>query len=84
MIGVDNCPCILYNKNIRKKERIKMKYFEQIIAEEMQTGLTIESDQIKDIGRVLIERDYSSQRRNYLMNDPDFIPDILSNYNNSG
>ena len=59
-----------------------MKHFEQIIAEEMQTGLTIESDQIMEIHNVLVKRDYSFQRRSYLMNDHDFIPDILSNYNN--
>ena len=62
-----------------------IKSFDNIIADEMVKGLTIESEQIDEIVRVLIEMGKSRRERSYLLNyDADFIPDVLSCYNHKG
>ena len=51
----------------------------EIVAIKMKDGLTKESDQITDIGRVLTEMGKSLTERIWLLShDADFIPDVLS------
>ena len=71
------------NKNITKKERrITMLHLNEIVAIKMQDGLTIEKDQITEIGNVLVAMGKSRTERIYLLSvDEDFIPDVLSCYN---
>ena len=63
-------------------ERKKMLHLNEIVAIKMQDGLTNESDQITEIGRVLTEMGKSLNERIWLLShDEDFIPDVLSCYN---
>ena len=73
------------NKNITKKERrITMLHLNEIVAIKMQAGLTNESDQITEIGKVLVAMGKSRTERIYLLSvDEDFIPDVLSCYNHN-
>ena len=86
-IGLDKQSNFCYNvnmiKNIANKERrIKMLHLNEIVAIKMQDGLTNESDQITEIGRVLTEMGKSLNERIWLLShDEDFIPDVLSCYN---
>tara|TARA_R100001244_G_C5081882_1_gene114158 strand:+ start:47 stop:274 length:228 start_codon:yes stop_codon:yes gene_type:complete len=71
------------NNNIIKKEN-KMLHLNEIVAIKMQDGLTIEKDQITEIGNVLVAMGKSRTERIYLLSvDEDFIPDVLSCYNHS-
>ena len=59
-----------------------MLHLDEIVAIKMQDGLTNESVQIADIGRVLTEMGKSLTERIWLLShDEDFIPDVLSCYN---
>ena len=59
-----------------------MLHLNEIVAIKMQDGLTIEKEQIADIGRVLKEMGKDFKERNWLLSyDEDFIPDVLSHYN---
>ena len=86
-IGLDKQSNLCYNvnmiKNIANKERrIKMLHLNEIVAIKMQDGLTIEKDQITEIGNVLVAMGKSRTERIYLLSvDEDFIPDVLSCYN---
>jgi hypothetical protein len=57
----------------------KMNYA-QIIANNMKTGLENESEKIIEISRVLVKAGTSAIQHSHLMNDADFIPDVLSSY----
>ena len=62
-----------------------MLHLDEIVAIKMQDGLTNETDQIKEIGRILTEMGNSYIERNYHLNvDEDFIPDVLQHYNHKG
>ena len=62
-----------------------IKSFDKVIADKMVKGLTNESDQIAEIGRVLKEMGKDFKERNWLLSyDEDFIPDVLSCYNHKG
>ena len=64
------------------KGKKKMLHLNEIVAIKMKDGLTNESDQIADIGRVLVEMGKDFKERNWLLSyDEDFIPDVLSCYN---
>ena len=64
------------------KGKKKMLHLNEIVAIKMQDGLTIEKEQIADIGRVLKEMGKYFKERNWLLSyDEDFIPDVLSCYN---
>jgi len=64
------------------KGKKKMLHLNEIVAIKMQDGLTIEKEQIADIGRVLKEMGKDFKERNWLLSyDEDFIPDVLSCYN---
>ena len=64
------------------KGKKKMLHLNEIVAIKMQDGLTIEKEQIDDIGRVLKEMGKDFKERNWLLSyDEDFIPDVLSCYN---
>jgi len=64
------------------KGKKKMLHLNEIVAIKMQDGLTNESVQIADIGRVLTEMGKSLTERIWLLShDEDFIPDVLSCYN---
>ena len=57
----------------------------EIVAVKMKNGLTNQSDQIEEIGRVLLEMGKSRTERIWLLShDEDFIPDVLSCYNHKG
>ena len=59
-----------------------MLHLNEIVAIKMQDGLTIEKDQITEIGRVLVDMGKSRTERIYLLSvDEDFIPDVLGCYN---
>ena len=59
-----------------------MSYYPKTVASKMITGLTNESDQITEIGRVLTDLGKSRTERIWLLSyDEDFIPDVLSCYN---
>ena len=61
-----------------------MLHLNEIVAIKMQNGLTIEKDQITEIGRVLVDMGKSFKERVWLLSyDEDFIPDVLSCYNHS-
>ena len=67
------------------KGKKKMLHLNEIVAIKMQDGLTKESDQIADIGRVLKEMGKDFKERSWLLShDEDFIPDVLSCYNHKG
>ena len=56
--------------------------FNEIVAIKMQNGLTNQSDQIAEIGNVLVAMGKSRTERIWLLShDEDFIPDVLSCYN---
>ncbi len=58
--------------------------FNEIVAIKMQNGLTNQSDQIAEIGNVLVAMGKSRTERIWLLShDEDFIPDVLSCYNHS-
>ena len=86
-IAIDKWQQVWYNdimiKNITNKERrIKMLHLNEIVAIKMQDGLTIEKDQITEIGNVLVAMGKSLTERIWLLShDEDFIPDVLSCYN---
>ena len=64
------------------KGKKKMLHLNEIVAIKMQDGLTNESVQIADIGRVLTDMGKSLTERIWLLShDEDFIPDVLSCYN---
>ena len=88
-ITLDNGRYIVYtksmtnnnNNNTNRKEK-QMLHLDEIVAIKMQDGLTIEKEQITDIGRVLKEMGKSFTERSYLLSvDEDFIPDVLGYYN---
>ena len=54
--------------------------YAQIIANNMKTGLENESEKIIEISRVLVKAGTSAIQHSHLMNDADFIPDVLSSY----
>tara|TARA_R110002110_G_scaffold221040_1_gene435191 strand:- start:122 stop:295 length:174 start_codon:yes stop_codon:yes gene_type:complete len=54
--------------------------YAQIIANNMKTGLENESEKIIEISRVLVKAGTSAIQHSHLMNDADFIPDVLSCY----
>ena len=59
-----------------------MLHLNEIVAIKMQAGLTNQSEQIEEIGRVLLEMGKSRSERIWLLShDEDFIPDVLSCYN---
>ena len=59
-----------------------MLHLNEIVAIKMQAGLTNQSEQIEEIGRVLLEMGKSRTERIWLLShDEDFIPDVLSCYN---
>ena len=71
------------NTNERRNEMTLLNTHE-IVAIKMQDGLTIEKDQITEIGNVLVAMGKSRTERIYLLSvDEDFIPDVLSCYNHS-
>jgi hypothetical protein len=73
------------NNNNTNERRITMLHLDEIVAIKMQDGLTIEKDQITEIGRVLKEMGKDFKERNWLLSyDEDFIPDVLSCYNHKG
>ena len=86
-MGVDKCQQVWYNVNMIKnitntERRIKMLHLNEIVAIKMQDGLTIEKDQITEIGNVLVAMGKSLTERIWLLShDEDFIPDVLSCYN---
>ena len=64
------------------KGKKKMLNFNEIVAIKMQDGLTNQSDQIDEIGKVLTDMGKSLKERIWLLShDEDFIPDVLSCYN---
>ena len=70
------------NKNNTNRKEKKMLHLDEIVAIKMQDGLTKESDQIADIGRVLVDMGKSLTERIWLLShDEDFIPDVLRCYN---
>ena len=71
------------NTNERRNEMTLLNTHE-IVAIKMDSGLTNESDQITEIGNVLVAMGKSRTERIYLLSvDEDFIPDVLSCYNHS-
>jgi len=59
-----------------------MLHLNEIVAIKMQDGLTNQSDQIDEIGKVLTNMGKSLKERIWLLShDEDFIPDVLSCYN---
>ena len=69
-------------KNITKERRIKMLHLDEIVAIKMQDGLTNESEQITEIGRILVDMGKDFKERCYLLSvDEDFLPDVLRCYN---
>ena len=72
------------NNNTNRKEK-QMLHLDEIVAIKMQDGLTKESDQITEIGNVLVAMGKSLTERIWLLShDEDFIPDVLSCYNHKG
>ena len=70
------------NNNNTNERDTTMLHLNEIVAIKMQDGLTNESVQIADIGRVLTEMGKSLTERIWLLShDEDFIPDVLSCYN---
>tara|TARA_R100000656_G_C3911195_1_gene120929 strand:+ start:231 stop:491 length:261 start_codon:yes stop_codon:yes gene_type:complete len=70
------------NKNNTNRKEKKMLHLNEIVAIKMQDGLTNESDQITEIGNVLVAMGKSLTERIWLLShDEDFIPDVLSCYN---
>ena len=64
---------------------MKLLNTHEIVAVKMKNGLTKESEQIAEIGRVLTEMGKSLTERIWLLShDEDFIPDVLSCYNHKG
>ena len=62
-----------------------MLHLNEIVAIKMQDGLTKESEQIAEIGNVLVAMGKSRTERIWLLShDEDFIPDVLSCYNHKG
>ena len=62
-----------------------MLHLNEIVAIKMQDGLTNESEQIAEIGNVLVAMGKSRTERIWLLShDEDFIPDVLSCYNHKG
>tara|TARA_R110000824_G_scaffold124908_2_gene283731 strand:- start:255 stop:485 length:231 start_codon:yes stop_codon:yes gene_type:complete len=60
--------------------------YAEVVANNMKKGLTNELRIICEIGRVLREAGTSPIEQSHLMNDHDFIPDVLGCYaeNNDG
>tara|TARA_R110002020_G_scaffold197385_1_gene398497 strand:+ start:260 stop:466 length:207 start_codon:yes stop_codon:yes gene_type:complete len=57
----------------------------EIVAIKMQDGLTNQSEQIDEIGKVLTDMGKSLTEKIWLLShDEDFIPDVLSCYNHKG
>ena len=54
--------------------------YAQIVANNMKKGLENESEKISEISRVLLKAGTSAIQHWHLMNDSDFIPDVLSCY----
>ena len=64
---------------------MKLLNTHEIVAVKMKNGLTKESAQIAEIGQVLVAMGKSLTERIWLLShDEDFIPDVLSCYNNKG
>ena len=62
-----------------------MLHLDEIVAIKMQDGLTNESEQITEIGNVLVAMGKSLTERIWLLShDEDFIPDVLACYNQKG
>ena len=69
------------NTNRKENEMKSQLHFNEIVAIKMNSGLTNQSDQIADIGRVLVEMGKSRTERIWLLShDEDFIPDVLACY----
>ena len=69
------------NTNRKENQMTKKLHLNEIVAIKMNSGLTNESDQIADIGRVLKEMGKDFKERNWLLSyDEDFIPDVLACY----
>ena len=73
------------NTNERRNEMKSLKeittYYPAKVAFQMDRGLTNETDQIKEIGRVLRVLGNSPREVNYYMSvDEDFISDVLGCY----
>ena len=69
------------NNNTNEKET-KMLHTHEIVASKMKAGLTNQSEQIEEIGKVLTDMGKSLKERIWLLShDEDFIPDVLSCYN---
>ncbi len=72
---------MIRNNNTNERE-IKMLHLDEIVAIKMQDGLTNQSEQIDEIGKVLTDMGKSLTERIWLLSyDEDFIPDVLSCYN---
>tara|TARA_Y100001951_G_C11094517_1_gene158578 strand:+ start:209 stop:469 length:261 start_codon:yes stop_codon:yes gene_type:complete len=69
------------NKNNTNRKEKKMLHLNEIVAIKMQAGLTNESEQIAEIGKVLVAMGKSFKERVWLLSyDEDFIPDVLACY----
>ena len=68
-----------FTNPVEKEREYKMNYA-QIVANNMKKGLENESEKIVEISRVLLEDETSAIQHSHLMNDADFIPDVLSSY----
>ena len=68
------------NNNTNEREN-QMKSFSEIVASKMKTGLTNQSEQITEIGNILVAMGKSRTERIWLLShDEDFIPDVLACY----
>ena len=70
------------NSILSREKETKMLNTHEIVASKMQAGLTNQSEQIEEIGKVLTDMGKSLTERIWLLShDEDFIPDVLSCYN---
>jgi len=69
------------NKNNTNRKEKKMLNTHEIVASKMKAGLTNQSEQITEIGNVLVAMGKSRTERIWLLShDEDFIPDVLACY----
>ena len=68
-----------FTNPVEREREHKMNYA-QIVANNMKKGLENESEKISEISRVLLKAGTSAIQHSHLMNDEDFIPDVLSSY----
>ena len=70
------------NNNTTIAKETKMLNTHEIVASKMKSGLTNQSEQITEIGNVLVAMGKSRTERIWLLSHAeDFIPDVLSCYN---